>query len=144
MFKVQRFLRELFVDVIGLSFLVALIAGCSNSNFSEVAGKVLFEGNTQFEFADDVVELRSESNPDFIASGLIQPDGSFKVESLVQGKVVRGVPDGSYRARIVISDDDPKRRDSVLKTLSKKFLSFETSELTVTVPGEPLVLRLSK
>lgn len=142
--KAQSFWHGIIGDLMGLAFLTALVAGCSSSNQREVAGQVTIEPPQGLTFADDIVELRSKESPDFIAAGLIQPDGTFRVECLVGGKVLKGVPAGSYQARIVISDDDPERRKKVLGSINKKFLSFDTSELTITAPNTGVQVKLTK
>ncbi len=82
-----------------------------------------------------------EGNPSVLASGVIQKDGVFALESLLEGKVLKEAMPGKYNARIVLSDDvDDNGKRLPRPPLSKSFLkaaasglSFEVSETSSDV-----------
>ncbi len=123
--------------------LVAMI-GCGPRTLSPVDGKVLFEPGIDFQFAGDTLEIRSENSPSDVGYGEIKPDGSFTIESLRDGEIVNGAPPGSYRARIVIADDDYDHKAAALKAVPKKYLSFETSGFSLDAPSRGVTLTISK
>ena len=126
-----------------LAFLLAVTAGCSPQGLQSLDGKVLYQGG-EFVFAGDTLELRSSADASLHAFGEIKPDGTFKVDTLENGKVVTGAKPGKYEARIVISDDDYEHKKLAVKSINKKFLSFESSGLSVTVPSSAVTLTISK
>lgn len=136
----MRKFKSLYV-VLGVSLLATM--GCGQSSLSPIEGKVILDANAPFSFAGDTLEIRSQTDPASIAYAEIQADGTFRVESLKQGKIVQGAEPGRYQARIVISTDDPKHKDYALKAIPKKYLKFETSELLVEAPsvGNELTIR---
>jgi hypothetical protein len=109
--------------------------GCSESNLQPLAGKIKYVGDSGFAFSGDVVELRSQSDPTSNAYGEIQPDGSFEVDSLEKGKIVKGAKPGKYAVRLVIADDDYDHKKLASKAINKKYFSFDTSGLEVDVPA---------
>ncbi len=124
--------------------LLQLVAGCGPSNQAPAGGKIVLPATTAFSLAGDTLELRSQSNPTQLAFGQIQADGSFKVESLVDGKVVSGAPVGKYQARLVISDDDYAHKSQAAKAIPKKFLNFDTSAIVVEVPNPSIEVNITK
>lgn len=126
-----------------LAFLLALAAGCSPQGLQSLEGKVSYQGGG-FVFAGDTIELRSAANTSLRAFGEIKPDGTFKVDTLENGKVVTGAKPGTYEARIVISDDDYEHKKLAAKSINKKYLRFEASGLSVTVPSSAVTLTISK
>lgn len=123
--------------------LLAVTVGCSPQGLQSLEGKVLYQGG-EFVFAGDTLELRSSADASLHAFGELKPDGTFKVDTLENGKVVTGAKPGKYDARIVISDDDYEHKKLAAKSINKKFLSFESSGLSVTVPSSAVTLTISK
>ena len=126
-----------------LAFVVVATVGCSPQGLQSLDGKVLYQGG-EFVFAGDTIELRSSADASLHAFGEIKPDGTFKVDTLEDGKVVVGAKLGKYEARIVISDDDYDHKKLAAKSINKKYLRFETSGLNVTVPSSGVKLTISK
>ncbi|WP_020468048.1 hypothetical protein [Zavarzinella formosa] len=99
-----------------------------------VKGTVTLEGGDVSLLAGHHVEGVLEGNPSVLASGVIQKDGVFALESLLEGKVRKGAMPGKYKARIVISDDvDDNGKRLPRPPLSKSFLRAETSGLSFEV-----------
>lgn len=135
------------INFLKLTFLGSLLLaslGCGNASLSPVEGKVVLGPNVDFQFAGDTLEIRSGSNPSEVAYAEIQNDGSFSIESLQSGKIVRGANPGEYQARIVISTDDFQHKATALKTIPKKYLKFETSQLVVVAPSTNNTLTIQR
>lgn len=116
--------------------LVFAIAGCSAADgLKPVTGTVTVPGDPAV-LAGSTVELVLESDPTVRASGTIEPDGRFTLDSLKDGSVRRGAPEGTYKARIILGDDDPALQKKAAKAVPARYLRFETSGLTVRVPAE--------
>ncbi len=116
-----------------------VLVGCSSSDgLRPVTGTVTGPGDVAV-LAGSAVEIALESDPTVRASGTIEPDGRFTLDSLKDGQVRRGAPTGTYKARIILGDDDPALQKKAAKAVPTKFLKFETSGLTVRVPADSAV-----
>lgn len=113
---------------------LAALAGCSSDNLRPVRGTVT--GADPAVLAGSAVELAHESDPSIRAAGTIEPDGRFNVETLRDGKVRPGAPEGTYKARIVLADDDPAAKKKAAKAVAARYQTFEQSGLTVRVPAD--------
>ncbi len=122
--------------------LLCIAVGCNSSEFKSLRGKVVLPGEIDFQFAEDVIELRSKSNPQQFAFGEIQSDGSFEVQSLEKGEIVNGARPGAYEARLVIADDDYSHKKFASQLINKRYLQFESSGLSIDIPGDGVVLQL--
>jgi hypothetical protein len=69
------------------------------------------------------------------AAGQIQEDGSFELETLQGGAVLKGAVEGTYKARIVLADDDIGQRNLAAKAIPPRYLQFEKSGLSLQVPA---------
>lgn len=127
-----------------LGLLVVSCLGCGAESRAPLEGTVLIEPESGFQFSGDTLEIRSISQPSEVAYGEIKPDGSFRIESLVNGVIVQGASAGEYEARIVVADDDSQHKASALKAIPKKYLQFATSGLKVTAPQTHWTIKLSK
>jgi hypothetical protein len=111
-------------------------AGCGGTppkiEGTAVRGKVVYKGKGNVaQLASGRVRLRSPDDPDLVAVGTIEDDGTFAIGASAPGKSPGGVPPGRYKVRIEPPpDDDGKPR----RLVHPKYLDFETSGLTVTVP----------
>ncbi len=117
--------------------------GCSQNNLSPLEGKVVLS-DIDFQFAGDTLEIRSQTNPREVAYGEIRPDGSFVIESLKEGLIVKGAASGDYEARVIVADDDFEHKAKGKKAIPKKYTSFETSGLKLSAPSRDATLTLSK
>jgi hypothetical protein len=112
------------------------LAGCGGGiKTYPVRGKVAVEGGDAKDLAGCHVQFMLESDNLVQPDGLIGPDGSFEMQTLHDGKILRGAPEGAYKARIILGQDEdegrPKRRG---QPVHKRFLDFKTSGLSYQVP----------
>jgi hypothetical protein len=109
------------------------VAGCGQSGpkTHAVVGSVSLAGGDSTQLAGHYVEAALRTDPTVRTSGVIGPDGRFKLETLSDGKIRKGAPEGTYAVRLVLSDDDGTKRPKV----APKFLRFETSGLSLQVPA---------
>jgi hypothetical protein len=128
--------------LVGIGFLV----GCGAENVEGPAtvpakGKIEFtKGGKVQDLANNsiVVEFQSVEQPEVKAFGEILEDGSFIMSTQVNEKGKPGVVAGSHRVRL-------NADESAARFVSPKFLSHETSGITVTVPTEgELVIKVWK
>lgn len=85
------------------------------------------------------VELALKSDTNQRASGSIGSDGSFTLETIHAGAVLKGVREGIYHARIVLADDDRAAHKRAKEAVSRRFLDFKTSGWSVRVPSDGTV-----
>lgn len=98
-------------------------AGCGPPKFYPVKGRVLFSDNLR-PLTEGEVRFQSVSKPDLIATGRIQPDGSFALSTPGHGD---GVLEGP--CRVAISAEPRGGRPVV----HERFAGFDTSDTRVTV-----------
>ncbi|MFO0799453.1 MAG: hypothetical protein U0804_18445 [Gemmataceae bacterium] len=124
--------------------LAIALAGCSSPDgLQPVTGTVTVPGGPAV-LAGSTVEVALESDPTVRASGTIEPDGRFTLDSLKDGSVRRGAPEGTYKARIILGDDDPALQQKAAKAVPARYGRFETSGLTVRVPAaQPVTLAVA-
>jgi hypothetical protein len=130
------------------AFLLSTIAltGCNRDApvTHTVKGTVVLTSGDVKLLAGSHIEAALTSDPTLRASGVIQEDGGFTLETLHAGDSYRGARSGKYQVRILLNDDEPKARRQAAKSISPRYLNFKTSELTLEVPAaSPIVLTLS-
>lgn len=126
----------------GVSLLLAVatmsnLLGCGagGPKTYPVRGTVQIEGGDIRQLAESTVEAALESDDTVRASGSIQADGAFTLETLHAGNRLNGAQAGNYRARIILSEDgDKEARRKLQSTVHARFLQFETSGLSFQVP----------
>lgn len=114
------------------------VSACSSNQVKlyPVNGKIEMTDGDVSVLAGSTIEAALENEPTLRASGVIQADGSFTLETLEAGVVRKGAREGNYKARILLGDDDPKLKRAANKALNRRFRDFETSELKFQVPAE--------
>ena len=123
-----------------------LLVGCSGESVKThpVVGKVEIVGGDVSVLTGSGVEFRHETDETLRPSGNIDSAGNFTVKTLHQGKIVMGAPEGKYKARIILGDESdegvPKRKGN---PIHKRFLEFNTSGLSFTVPSGEYAVKLS-
>jgi predicted small lipoprotein YifL len=121
-----------------LAALVGLFAltGCGDGGPKTypVSGKVAFAGGDAQKLTGHHVEAVLENDPNVRASGAIGPDGTFALETLHAGKVLKGVREGTYRVRLVPAEEDDSGKTLRKPPVAGKQLKFETSGLSLQVP----------
>jgi len=118
---------------------IALVAACfvgcgeSGPELIPVVGKVLIDGRPA---AEGVVTYRKASSNDFEASGIIQPDGTYK---LMQNNR-DGATVGEYRVVVFVrqTPKDSKGEMAALPSIvvNKRFTDPKTTPLKVEVTKE--------
>jgi hypothetical protein len=104
-----------------------------------VNGKVELQGGDVSLLQGSHVVLIPDAEPDnFLRpDGAINADGMFSLQTLIEGELVNGAPEGKYKVRIGLADESdegiPKRPPNLVH---RRFLDFTTSGLTLTVPSE--------
>jgi hypothetical protein len=106
-----------------------------------VRGKVELAGGDLSHLAGNNIEAALDSDPTVRASGVIQPDGSFTLETLHAGVIRKGAQEGTYQVRIILSEDGDRETQRLRRAaLHPRFLQFKTSGLAFKVPTEGDVL----
>ena len=123
-------------------------AGCgpAGPKTYPVRGKVELAGGDARNLAGATVEAAMDADPSVRASGVIAEDGSFALETLHAGVILKGAREGTYKARIILgdADDDRQARRRQREALNSKYTKFETSGLSFQVPAEgDVVLKLA-
>jgi hypothetical protein len=138
-----RLIRQAQVTALGFSMLV----GCAVGGIKTypVKGKVeLKDGDAQL-LTGSHVELKHESDPELRPTGKIAADGTFAVQTLHGGKIVRGAPEGKYQARVILADESD---EGVVKRkgnpVHPRYFDFATSGLSFTIPSGDLTVSLSR
>src|SRR5262249_48344932 len=130
----------------GAVLLALLVAtGCDRDPITHpVRGQVVFTVGDVKKLAESRVGFVDESGPTHRATGEIAPDGSFEMFTQYKGKSLKGVPEGTFRARVRLpelpewSEDDIQagKFPPIAKTIvNYRFLTFERSGLKFNVPG---------
>lgn len=130
-----------------LALIFVILAGCSNEGVKTypVRGKVEIKDGDAALLEGSHVELMHESQELLRPSGKITSSGAFTVETLHEGQILSGAPEGKYKARIILADESdegvPKRKGD---PVHKRFLDFQTSGLSFTVPSGDYTVSLSR
>jgi hypothetical protein len=155
---------------LALMALCGVVVGCGGPNLEPVTGRVQLTDGDVSALADSNVEFVSTTDSNIRSYGAIESDGSFAMQTRhADGQSYFGVQEGNYKVRLILAGDFPSELialpeqsdsdeapDIDLRVRSRelqklklpvhvKFLNFETSGLTATVPtsGE-LVLTVSQ
>ncbi len=120
------------------------VSGCGGLKTYPVRGKVELVGGEVKQLAGNHVEAALQSDPTVRASGVIQPDGRFTLETLDAGVIRKGAPEGSYQVRIILSDEDKGSWQQAVQAIDPRFLEFQTSDLSFQVPTGEVTLKVSQ
>jgi hypothetical protein len=115
----------------------ACFVGCgpSGPKTYPVTGRVDVANGDVAILAGSQIEAALTTDPTVRASGTIEPDGSFHLETLQAGVVRKGAVAGTYQVRVILTDDDSAARRRAAKAVHPKALKFETSGLSLQVPA---------
>jgi len=125
----------------------AIVMGCSGGNVKPypLRGKVAVTDGDVDQLTGSHVEFKHETDELLRPTGKIAAGGGFAAQTLHSGKIVPGAPEGKYKARIVLADEGdsgvPKRKGN---PVHKRFLDFETSGLSYTVPTGEITVSVSR
>lgn len=129
-------MRYILPSKLAVLVLISLFLGCDGTGFKlhPVTGQVsLLSGDTA-SLAGSLIEVVDSSDSSRRGFSTIDQDGRFAIESLHSGTVKQGLANGTYFARFILNDDDQDARGLTTKPIAERFLSFETSGLSFTVP----------
>ncbi len=112
--------------------LLCCVSGCGprEPKTYAVTGKVVFKGGNVAQLQGWVVQFQSAAEPDQRAVAEIGEGGAFKAVSVVSNRGKEGVVEGQHRVAVV------NVLNENAKVIHPKFMKFETSGITVTVPLE--------
>jgi len=96
---------------------------------------VTLAGGDAQKLAGHLVEAMLEGDPAVRASGVIGPDGTFTLETLYAGKILKGAQEGKYQVRILAADEDDNGKKLKKPPIAKKHFTFESSGLSLQVPS---------
>jgi len=82
----------------------AVGCGSAGPTTYRVNGKVELVGGEVKHLAGHHIEAVLTGEPTVRASGEIQQDGSFTLETLHAGVILKGAREGNYQVRIILSD----------------------------------------
>lgn len=116
--------------------LAALGCGQSGPRTYPIQGKIQLINADAKILAGSHIEAALETDTLVRASGEIQEDGSFSLQTNHQGDVLHGAVEGKYQVRIILNDDDAKARRYAASNIGRRFLDFKTSGISLTVPSE--------
>jgi hypothetical protein len=126
----------------GLALVLAVMGGCKKEDMPKlpvVKGKVVFKDGDVARLVGNFVQFESVGDPNLRASGEIEEGGSFVMGSRVQDRMVGGVPEGEYRARIALPAGEGEQ-SKPRAIVHPRYLDFKTSGLQYKVgPGQNLI-----
>jgi hypothetical protein len=131
----------------GLLLSGLLLTGCgsSSSPVVPVTGQLKLEGGDAAPLTGHMIEVTKADDNLVRSYGEIKPDGNFELESLIEGKMLKGVQPGKYHARIVLGDDDPQQRQLARAAIHPRYLKFNSSGLSFDAPATgPVQLQVSR
>jgi hypothetical protein len=139
--KIRTFARNTTMTGVGrwsAAFGLAFLLGCGDSGPKTfpVNGTIALPGGDASPLAGHNIEASLDSEPTVRASGVIEPDGRFKLETLQNGRIVNGAREGTYRVRLILSDDDAAGRKLAKKAVPARYFQFDTSGLAFQVPTD--------
>jgi hypothetical protein len=125
-----------FARILPLLMLLGLVGcGSNGPKTHAIAGRIELQGGDVAQLTGSTLEVSLVSDPTVRGFGEIQPDGSFRLQSLQAGELRTGVLEGRYTARIIPNDEDGESRKRATKAIAPRYLKFETSGLSVESPG---------
>ncbi|MFO0880123.1 MAG: hypothetical protein U0840_22475 [Gemmataceae bacterium] len=129
--------------LLALALAVGLV-GCGRGPTTyPVQGKIDLVGGDVSVLAGSTIEAAQKKDPLVRAAGAIQPDGTFRLETLHAGVIYSGALEGDYQVRVILGDDDAATRRRAAKAVPRRYYEFDTAGLSLSVPASGTVaLRL--
>lgn len=108
-------------------FALSFASGCGQSGAKTVPvqGKIQLATGDVKNLAGSYVEASLVGEPTVRASGVIQSDGSFRLESR----------HGRHEVRIILADDDRETQRRAAKAIPARYRDFKTSGLSFEAPA---------
>jgi len=129
---------KLRTSLLPLFLLVLAIGGCGPAmpTTYPVKGRIELEKGDIADLADSTIEIAQNTDPNIRSSGSIRADGTFELETLYTGVILRGAMPGEYNARLVLSDDGDREAKKKRRALvPPRYLSTNTSGWLMQVPA---------
>ena len=120
--------------VLILALLSILGCGRGGPRTHSIKGKVELASGDVKLLAGSFVEAALISDSNVRSSGVIQPDGSFKLGTLHAGSVVNGAGEGKYQVRILLADDDNQAYRQAVTAIAPRFLDFRRLDCSSMCP----------
>ena len=113
-----------------------VLTGCSGNSPKTypVSGKVALVGGDAQKLAGHHIEVVLATDPNVRAAGVIGPDGTFSLETLHAGVVLKGAKEGQYQVRILPADEDDNGTKLKAPPIAARHFKFESSGLSLKVP----------
>ena len=126
------------------ALLLTALPACSNRPKTHaVQGKIELAGGNVEVLQGSHVEGSLVSDDKVRASGVIQKDGTFKLETNHAGATFAGAREGKFEVRLILADDNVATLRKAQQAVAPRFLDFKSSGLTIDVPSkEPVVLKV--
>jgi hypothetical protein len=129
------------VSAVLLTAAVLGFSGCGDKYppVYKVTGKVVFKGgkgNMHALAETATLQFKSVTDPEEMPGSTIGEDGTLNFFSMRGTKIVPGIKEGTYKARVYFSgaEDSEHPRTNVV---DHKYVSFKTSPLQFTIaPGD--------
>jgi hypothetical protein len=121
-----------FLCLLSSSCLIFVLGCGTNESRHEVQGKVVFAGGDIKALEGHAVEIAHSTDTTVRASGVIGPDGRFVLETLNDGKLQRGAKEGTYNARLVLTDEGDGKTKRL--GIAPRYLNFQSTGWQVRVP----------
>ena len=132
----MKLLKTVSIGALALvTSMMTLGCGPAGPKTYPVNGRVELTQGDGAVLAGTNIEVSLESDPTVRASGVIDENGRFTLETLHGGKIWKGAVEGSYQVRLILSDDDKEARRKAAQAISPKALKFESSGLKIQVPA---------
>ncbi|AMV25315.1 hypothetical protein VT84_13020 [Gemmata sp. SH-PL17] len=114
-----------------------VLAGCNGNSPKtySVSGKVALVGGDTQKLAGHHIEVALATDPTVRAAGVIGPDGTFSLETLHAGVVLKGAKEGQYQVRILPADEDDNGTKLKKPPIAARHFKFESSGLSLKVPA---------
>ncbi len=126
-----------------------LLFGCSGPAIKThaVSGKVEVKDGDVAMLTGSTVQLVQEGDETIRPYGNIDASGNFTVKTVYKGEILQGAPAGKYKERLMLGDESdegvPSRKGKG-NVIHPRFLEFDKSGLSITVPSADYTVSLSR
>lgn len=134
--------------IASLTMLAVANLGCGKGSGPPtfpVGGTATLEQADPNVLAGHTIEFVLDGDPAVRSFAEIQANGSFELASLRDGAVYSGALAGTYRVRLILSDDNPDVQRKLIKTIDPSSFNLEKTPLVVQVPAsDPITISFKR